>query len=719
MGILMTFPAVSSDSETLFSLPNQNATVGTPDTHPAPSAGEDSESQVPDSHLKLLADRIKPLSLKQYRSIAETARAQGLPEVVARALPWVLADPQEGLRQLRNPDTELIGNVVARVLILNTLNAPVLKALENLRGSELRFAGEFLLPPYTVVSDQTALRFDATRYADAAEALDEMLTQMSAMDDHVEKVNPYLDDIAERGVRTGGILFPLVVDLPGAPTFGAFETADCYGRVHAAQKAATITLKHVLDRAQVVPRDEESFKKHPWKTHRNKLLAICGKVRSGAPLSDAERRNLTVATMPRTTIVLAGDTTAPLDEVRRRVVSQAHLEPATPFSATTTAQVRAEAVLAEQEQRGALPQAPPLNPAQVRSALNDPATAAAQGLLHLDEIAVLATAAFLPKQGTSADRVIAKALATRGHVGNSKFVRQGLAAEVALRHVPAAANKPARRSAFDRALRWPQLRGRTLDRREVSELLHQALTQELPDYQAARDIGEKPLVGDASAQLAIMGSFWLVTSGSAPILNRTAFGTRSHDDDQDEETGESTNTTPDESKTSKGDYREPNLIVIELATTEHGLKQLAQAIYDGRAGRQVRHLDTETLDDPTDRPVPNAPVLNASALRRLTLPVGGEGVSVPDTTAKARLARLGVKLNTQVLQVQSLVEQMASTADNDDRPWVRRHGWSDPHECLPKLEEISRQAGGWKQLHDALSERLTEDLDEHTEPLEG
>jgi hypothetical protein len=605
----MTPAAHPHSGQTLFPLPHPNLRGETASPHSSPEGDEDLEPQVPDAHVRLLAERIKPLTYKQYQAISEAGRKQGLPAEVATALPWVMADPQEGLRQLRNPDTELIGNVAARVLILNTLNGPVLKALENLRGSELRFAREFLLPPYQVTADGSALLYTDPDHPDPHSALEMVFTQMSTMDTHVEKVNVYLKDIAERGVRTGGTLFPLVVDLPGMPTLGVLETADCYGRVYAAQAAADITLRYVIEVAQLVPRDDETFKKHPWKVYRNKLLAICGKVRAGGQLSDSERRRLIVATMPRTTIVLGGDESARLDEVRRRAVAQAHLEPATPFSATTTAQVRAEAVLADQEQHGTLPVASSLAPAQVRAALNDPGKAAKDKLLHLDEIAVLAVAAFLPASGSSADRMIGKALTTRGVAGKVKYVRSGLAAEVALRHVPAADVKDARRSAFERALRWKHLRGRCLDSRLIPELLQQALGEELPAYQAARDIGEEPVVGDASAQLSIMGAFWLVTARPSPILDRSAFGPQHQEDEERHKGTDPSDTKPENGK--GGDYREPNLIVSELATTEHGLRQLAQAIYDGRAGRSVRLLDTETAEEPADRRIPEATVLTA------------------------------------------------------------------------------------------------------------
>jgi len=679
--------------------------------------------------LSVMASRIKPMSWAQHGRIRAAAIALGVPASIASALPWLAADPGKVITALSNPDPEILGKTLCRTITTNVLVAGILRAFENIRLEETRYEGGFALDRYTAVEDNSALMFTHDK-GNGPATMNDLYAQVAAADTAVEQVNPYGDDIACHGIRLGGTLFPLVARIKGLPLLGAFETADCYGRTLFAQQAAAIavgrdasrTLEWVLSALTQSPLSGQEYSRHPLKKSRDRVLAIAGKVQAGHHLSAAETTVLATAVMPATRIVLTVDRDVTIDEVRRRFVSQQHLEPQTPFSDGTERQARGVAVLTVLKIRGRLPAVADVDAEEIATILDQPRIAVGDRVVHADDVAALAAAALLPAYGTVSDRLIPVALETRGTTTGpkGKYARSGVAAEIITRLVPRSDEKVGRRSALDRALRLSQLRGvcpRTIrsGEAELAALLDDAQA-ELASFLQDRVRDQKSAAwGPSMKELAVRGAYWMTCAPKRPItLDRSPIG----------------GVSP-VGAGEVGSLREPNQILERLATTPWGLHQLAQVIFDGRTGVDAREVPsdgmstvainaTATGDEhaaigtgaPTGVSAEHMPsgVLSAKTLRSRT----GQPVAQTDQAAKARFAAAGDRLYDEAQAVSARIESMTKIADKGSKAYVLQNGWSDPKNVVQTLKEAADQVSGWVALRGILQTVATDTLTDDT-----
>ena len=539
-------------------------------------ASDDEIPGITGVELVVYAGRLKQLTHGQYRAIRQSAIELGLPPEAASTLPWLAANPQAMVSALRAAGSreEIIARGVLGVTIeVDVMTSMILRSLENMRAEEHRYKGTFHLPRYTSTPDNAALYADLSGQPSAAAAATYITEQLMVVDNLIDRFSPYGDDIRRNGIRRGGVLFPVVIDLPGDQRIGGFDSTDCYSRTLFAQHHSRITVSDVLESwLAYPPTTAREFRDHPLKAARDRLVAMAQKIVDEMPVSVMDREVVLRAVMPKTMLVLKVRDTERLgiDEIRRRLVSERHLDKQLEFTANTKNETRAEAVITELSRRGLLPSHPGLAPQDVTDLLENPRDLVGTRGLYRDDVAVAAAAVFLPQPRSAIDRAIFPAIASRGVITpdeRNKWLRFELAAQVITRVVDGGLEgRDLRKSALERALRNPKLRGvSAIDDRPVPDLLAAALT-ELKEFNKARQRGESPPWGPAMRQLALRGGFYLFF-GYEFGLNRAPVGGKKGDDN-----------------------REPNQIIETLGTLEAGLNQLAQAIYDGRKNFAVRLL---------------------------------------------------------------------------------------------------------------------------------
>jgi hypothetical protein len=396
--------------------------------------------------------------------------------------------------------------------------------------------------------------------------------------------------------------------------------------------------------------------------------------------------------MPKTTLVMKvrDPDNLGIDEIRRRLVSERHLDKQLEFTANTKNETRAEAVIAELSRRGLLPTRNGLSPQDVLSLLENPRKLISSRNLHRDDIAVAAAAVFLPQPRSAADRVIFPAIASRGVITPSErtnFLRSELAAQVITRVVDGGLEqRDLRKSALERALRNPRLKGVSMIADQpVADLLAAALT-ELTEFNKARQRGESPAWGDAMKQLALRGGFYLFY-GEELALDRSPVGGKKGENN-----------------------REPTQIIETLGTFEAGLRQLAQAIYDGRGDFAVRFLPDGVHPQHRTTPPTDSEKLTDEKLRAWlvgAVAAADENRRGQDESARARVAQDGIKLRDLTGDIEDLVDRIASHADKvgdeNGKPYVAQRGLSDPNKLGPRLSKLGEQLREWNTVYEVRS----------------
>ncbi|MEU2573595.1 hypothetical protein ACIP3B_24670 [Streptomyces anulatus] len=636
----------------------------------------DTDPESRDEELRVRADQIGNLTWKQFQAIRELLIRVGLPEEVASTAPWLAADPQSLLDQLKRPRREVLApGVTGITLQLDVLIAPLIRALENLRMAEKRYSGRFRLPRYTSTALNRACVCDLSSHGDLSDATQFLFSELDKVDAEIDANNDYGADIQENGVRIGGLLFPLLIDLPGQPLLGGFETADCYGRTYFIQESEGIAASDVLEWLRTVPTDARELRVHPLQERRAGLLSIAGKVRAGnTHLTEGEQSALLRAVMPNTKIVLTVDGVVRMDEARRRLVAQQHLDRPTEFTPDTEWQTRAEAVLEALQQNNMLAPLLPTEPTEVRSWIDNPIEAVGDGRCA-DDIAALTVSSLLRTPGTSSDRVISRALKTRGVAGTKRTqARSELTAHVVARAIPVDNGRDGRRSALERVLRMTELRDLDADMRPIDEILVDA-RGEMTSAAEDRAKGKKPGVGQAVKQITVRAGFYL-TCGSGnegPLLQRSAHGA------------------------SKGEAQEPAELLRKLATTPRGLEQLAQVVFDGRRGHPVRLVEEDQEAEDFSSSGAGEQLLTSEGLRALAL---AKSVTIENLTASAQVAEDTDDIRDRVDRLEGKITDMGRRKDEGVAlAYVDDYGWSDPHNIIARLEAITKRLGDWQTLH--------------------
>lgn len=657
----------------------------------------------------LRASRIKDLTFGQFKAIRTEALNLGVPPEVASMLPWYPADPQllvAALRSASGRQEVVARNILGVIVEFDVLTAVILRSLENLRAEHDRYQGKFAIARYTSTDGDTALLADLTGHDSPQAAFTAVQTQLQVVDEHISALSPYGHDIKVNGIRRGGVLFPVVLDLPDGRRIGGLESTDSYSRTMFAQHHSGITVSAVLESwLMFPPTTPREFAHHPIKKARDILVRLAKAiVADPEAVGSADVSRVLRAVMPKTAVVLAVSESdgVHLDEVRRRLVSERHLDKQVEFTDETKNETRAEAVITEFDRLGLLPTRPGTTAADTLQLLENPRAVIGQDGVHRDDLMVAAAAVFLPEKGTKQDRLIFPSIRNRGVITpddqRKKWLRSELAAQVIMRSIPEdIQGRGLRKSALERALRQPKLRGATMESRPVDELLAQALT-ELEGFNQARQRGESPGWPPAMLQLALRGGFYLFF-GHNLALGRSPVGGKKGDD---------------------ADNREPTQILEQLATMKRGLNLLAQAINDGRNGVPVRLLADGAGARNITTPPTEAETLDNNSLREwLGTAVKQEQQDLlgTDRSARHRVHTAQLELRSLTGQLQDKIDLMAGYADEIDGveesprehvgdaepsnatqvgpPYVQVHGLRDADGLAVQLKQASETLSEW------------------------
>ncbi|MFD5453625.1 hypothetical protein [Streptomyces olivaceus] len=639
------------------------------------------------AELVVRAKQIKPLSWAQYQALRTALVGAGISEEVAATTPLIAADPQDMLTQLKRLRPEILASgVVATAIKVDVLVAGLIRAAENLRMDEQRHKGNFTMPRYRDDSeraddpqlpDRSACLLDLSDRADADEAVQFFFSQMKVIDKEIADVNEYGKDIASNGIRIGGLLFPLKIRIPGRPDLGGLETGDCYGRVYFSQTAESISMDKVLNFLAQVPTTATELRTHPLQKRRADLLAIAGKLTSTTPtpITEREEEMLVRAVMPATKIVLSVEG-APLSEARRRAVAQQHIERPTPFTSDTEWQIRADAVLDHLQAKGELKTIPGYSAETTRSWMAPHPERLLPAGIYRDDVAALATATLLLSPGTPGDRLIATALRTRGVVGKVRTrARSFVTAHVIAR---TAERQKGRLSALERALNTVGLRDMTVDTRPI-EMIIDAARAELAISKANKAKGKPTSMGPAIQQIALRGMYYLICgNGDTVLLDRSKHGA------------------------GEGEGKEPATLLANLAKSQHGLEQLAQAIYDGRRGFPVRRLEASNQAADLKAPPTADEMMTSPQLRVIAL----DDEAMNDDSAASKLDAAGHQLRTDVLHVTDRITAMSLIKETGAKATViEQRGWRDPDgTIIGDLEKAAKTLGSWAIRHEILSQ---------------
>ncbi|MEU3514615.1 hypothetical protein ABZ770_04885 [Streptomyces sp. NPDC006654] len=161
---------------------------------------------------------------------------------------------------------------------------------------------------------------------------------------------------------------------------------------------------------------------------------------------------------------------------------------------------------------------------------------------------------------------------------------------------------------------------------------------------------------------------------------------------------------------TNADTRGPHQILETMLQDELGLRVLAQAITDGRAGKHPRRVTEDGefelgrrdelgkwQEDPEGKPMP----IEDAWLRYEAYPAGTtlpRPVTAPDETPRMKAARLKEQITKFVEQINLDVDELASVEDSQGGPLLDREGWAKPNDILSQLMDAHSQISYWARV---------------------
>ncbi|MEU2043469.1 hypothetical protein [Nocardia niwae] len=162
---------------------------------------------------------------------------------------------------------------------------------------------------------------------------------------------------------------------------------------------------------------------------------------------------------------------------------------------------------------------------------------------------------------------------------------------------------------------------------------------------------------------------------------------------------------------SEADKRGPHQIIEAMLHDERGLRLLAQAVIDGRAGIPPRRVTKDGdfqrgtrdeygtwLEDPAAEhlmPIEDRWLRTDVYGLSTTLP---QAVTPPNETPRMMATRLQNQIARFTEQIHSDVDELAKVQDDDDGPLLDKEGWAKPNEILSHLMGAHSQIGYWARV---------------------
>lgn len=672
----------------------------TPDDEPSGQEGH-LTNHVAETHTETIWSRFQDSDLPSLPKMAAVQRAYkacaeyGLPDGFAAALAQAAVDPAELRALLGRPTRVNVAGGIIEAIDLDLYVPGVVPLPTNNRTMERRvypaagaagFSGP-LAGPRSAAGQCSTLWIEGD---DVGHVLDEIKRSQ----DYILVKNNLKESIAARGIA-----MPVTVTYfelrhrDGQPAMPLLGTADGSSRITNAQDI--LGLKNPKSTHYDFPTTPDSYRRFIGSISEADASEMGGAARRRLD----QQRNALIT--PARVFLRFTPSGGGYDYARaiNAYVGLLHVDPPKPWSPTGKLEAMAEAVLQVLREAQVVDD----NIHDFLAGLLSPAEAAAAGLpTERDSQAAFVLATLLqPQHREMVDRGIRDVTAKKSvSVGR----RTDVVAELALRPTrsesitlpPNSAGRIRAEQMRAAYLRSSQLAGYakcpwSITGREPEELLRASL-EELNRSEVEQ---ANPAAWSSRLELAALAQYHLTAWGS---LAREPMGD------------------------SNADKRGPQSILQLMIEDEMGLRLLAQAIRDGRAGREIRRLDEDGQlilgyrdeegnwhKDPKGSPMP----ITDQWLRyeaysaRNPLP---RPVVPPQETASMKATRLQKWSEDLVEQLAASLEELATVEGPAGGSLLDQEGWPAPQNILNALMSAQSQIGYWARVAERHATRTNEEV---------
>ncbi|MFJ8965874.1 hypothetical protein ACIRG5_41445 [Lentzea sp. NPDC102401] len=527
----------------------------------------------------------------------ESARKAGLADDMALVLAEAAMDPARLRADLGNPKQRHFDGCTITYITTDLWSPSVVPSLENVRFEDTR--GHWLSAPDTKLLPRFGSAEDAAVLTLAADSPEHVVDVVSPLVVKALASNEKVKTIPLRGVEEPVMLAFARVAFRDQDPVTVLEPVDGFCRVAQTHDTLGVRLRDALVTFNVRPAERATLIKTVLGKGRD-AVADPDDDEAAAKKKAVARARLRSLVLQQAVVIIGfeGPDHVPFDQARRRLVGRLHLSPPLGFTPEAVYSAKARAAVDALAARGRLPQVNGLSINQVEYALlgdaTTPVPADGAPRLHTDELAALALRTMRPRAEAANNDV---RYALRDLTGQLPTAPERLqvAAEIGLRAAPGITATVAQRAALARAWEVGAFSGPSwaVTRRPVTELLEEALEEHTKVRRGTMK------VGPAITELAALASWYLVTADPHPLA-RSGFGTKRT------------------AARGEKDNREPNTLLRAMMQDTDGIKQLAQVVYDGRAGRVLKVLPRGGR--PLDIHRAEAPNLDEGALRHSVSP---------------------------------------------------------------------------------------------------
>jgi hypothetical protein len=642
----------------------------------------------------LVSQNLRPQPAKVRAEVVELIQESfHLHQFDAETLARSAADLAQLRDAIRSARKRRYGQLEIEYIEFDVVSWRILPSLEN-----VRFEGDRAWNPTTAARysslgvGQPVLTIEASDPA-------ALLHNLKVQTNQIWRTNPHSRSIPMRGIENSGLLSIARLKLGAAPAIGILEATDGFSRTVGAQRGSGISAEEVLGLFQL---------DGPENKFRTELITLRddGSADLDSELGRIAAARLRSSAMPRAQVIVGYkwlDETPDsqrengFDGARRQLVGHIHLEPPLRFTDSTQFALKARVALTALKEAGQLPVPTGFTSDEIIAMfldgrLPDPDIDRDGDPLRSDEILLLAVDAIRAGGWEERAGTVNRAIYALTGKKPNRADRTVIAVDTAMRtnrllsgEGVADADFTGRRSTIGRALAQQSFSTSKLSRRLPNDLLELALDdlrKSVSENGATRD----SKVSAAAAELGGLALYALVEGVEEPLIVRAG------------------------SKALDGTYLpEPPEIMNKLMTTEGGLNQLAQAVYDGRARRRIKlvpfgEMARDDLNQNWDSLHPD----------HLIAFVRGNNYSSGDELADphARLDSLLDQIRTRIQDLRDVVRAASDTTATTGQPILKTEGAAMNAEYTT-LNEVAFVLRTWSEIEQRLIDEAhaAQDLD--------
>lgn len=548
----------------------------------APSENLFDDSEPNETPHRLVSDLITLSTESQRKKLAEEiCEKLNLEPMEAETLVTSAANLAQLKAAISRVATKRVGKHTFSFIEYDVVTWRILPSPENIRFEDKRLGSQGAFRFSSLSGVAPVLSMTVPKATDLIEDLE-------IASGEILKDNPHTVTIQHRGIEVGGVLSLARIHAEDmSQPIGILDATDGFSRTVGAHIGLQVSPRDILFRYSI-PASELAYRKR---------LVDLRDESAEQELSTEDARRLRSSVMPRAQVIIGyhhrgseSQQKSPYDKARRTLVGHIHMAPAHAFSPATQAAAKANAIREAMTDSNSLPAISGLTPEQISATLGGDLRFWSEAGFGLDDFAMLVLEVYKPALQSKQGKTIKAAIEDlTGQNVTSEDLAE-IAAEVALRPALIAKALPKvhldqiasmLRSTLTKAWNTTLVSGIQFSQRSVDELLKLSLDELKLD--ANHISSGRATSSSARAELAALASFNMIALAEKPLLER-AVGRRGY-----------------------GNNDEPSKVLAELIKSSRGVKQLAQAILDIRAGRLPRLVreDDEVGDSVTevDRPL--------------------------------------------------------------------------------------------------------------------